>query len=140
MSLQGRVGVGIILLFALAGAYMLSIVFHEVSHREDFAGFNPEREAFCFLYSSDGTIGTALNPITNEIWGYYYHELPMGFNKTIELEVAQKTDMKAVRVQWAVLIIFVIALYFAHKDLKEIQRQLSQKSRNYRNRRNKRFK
>lgn len=136
MSLQGRIGVAIILTFALAGAYLLSIVFHEVSHREDFAMFNPEREAFCFLYSSDGTLGTALNPITNEIWGYYYHELPLGFNRTIELEVSQKTDYKAVRVQYAVLLIFIISLYFAYKDIKQIRRQLE----NRRNRRSKRFK
>lgn len=98
-KLTERVSFGILLVFALAGMFFLNILFHELSHKNDFKGMVEDGET-CILNYPESIYSAA---------GYYTFHYNQSNEDNVK-DIDEHTEYKAYFISIAIIATFFIAL------------------------------
>lgn len=105
-----RICFGIIVLFALIGAFFISVIFHELSHRSDLKNLIKDDSQLCF-FSFPGN-ATVVQIITGD-WarGYFLYRYKEDVTNQTKDNINFYTENKATFIEVLVLLLLIACVF-----------------------------
>ncbi len=116
----------IFFIFAMVGGLFLSILFHELSHQQDYKGLVMDEQICAFVWPNSW--GEALDWKSKESVGYYTFKYNINNETLVKQikEIGDKTEEKAYTISIIVILILLISLFVQLRERakRDLEREL----------------